>query len=592
MTQIVLLFIILLLVLVLFIWGKWRYDIVALTGLLLAVIVGIVPYESAFSGLGNPAVITVACVMIITFAINQSGILDFFIKRLTPVTHHYVMHLGILTFITAVLSAFMNNVGALALMMPIAIQTSLKAKRSPSLVLMPLAFGSVLGGLVTSIGTPPNLLISAYREQLVGQSFSMFDFSPVGLVAAVVGILFIILLGWRLLPLRKATTRTGDLFQIQDYITEIKVPKGSQLIGKSLKELEEIIEAEYFVVGLIRQKKKKLAIRREELLQANDILIIEASHTELEKLIHKSKFELVTGDKVSSDILRSETIGLIEAVVPQGSRFEGRSSNSLRLRQRYHLNIIAIARQGKPFKQRLSHVNLHAGDVVLIQGNVESLQDNISRLGLLPLVERGVQVGLPKRAYGPTLIFLFAIFLAGFQVLPVPICFAIAVIMMVIFNMLPVRRMYDAIDLPIILLLAAMIPLGNALQTTGATHLIASALDTLTGRSHPYIILGVIFIITMTLSDLMNNAATAVVMAPVAAAVAQSMNLNLDPFLMTVAVAASCSFLTPISHQNNTLVMGPGGYKFFDYFRMGLPLEIIILVVSIPMIAWVWPLQG
>lgn len=588
MLQIYILLAILCMTLFLFLWSGWRYDIIALFALMVAVLSGIVPFNQAFTGLANPAVITVACVMVMTSAITQSGILDHIIKRLTPITTHQIWHLATLTIITAIFSAFINNVGALALMMPVAIETSIKSKRSPSLVLMPIAFGSVLGGLVTAIGTPPNLLISAYREQLTGHAFSMFDFAPVGSVTAVIGILFIILLGWRLLPSRKVPENSEDLFQIQDYITEVVVSENSLVANKPLKDLENLIEGDFLVVGLIRKKRKRLVIPSDEILQVNDILIIEANHNDLEKLIHAGKLELVTGDLILSDVLQSDKIGLMEAVIPQGSRVEGRSSQKIRLKSRHNMNLVAIAREGNPFRKRLNHVNFRAGDVVLLQGSTLSLQEKVVSLGMLPLVERGVQVGLPRKAFLPTFIFLIAIVIASFQIVPVQIAFALAVGCLVIFNIIPARKLYDTIDWPIILLLAAMIPIGESLQTTGTTELIAHAVTFISDGSAP-LILALIFVITMTLSDLINNAATAVIMAPIAATIAQNMGMSIDPFLMTVAISASCSFLTPISHQNNTLVMGPGGYKFFDYFRMGLPLEILILVTTLPMILWIWP---
>lgn len=574
----------------LLIWGYWRYDIIALLALMTAVLTGVVPFDRAFTGFANPAVITVLCVMVITAAITQSGILEHVIKRITPVTQSQLWHVAILTLFTAMLSAFMNNVGALALMMPVAIQTSIAAKRSPSLVLMPLAFGSVLGGLLTAIGTPPNLLISDYRLQVLGKPFSMFAFTPVGIVAACAGLGFIILFSWRLLPERKAPTNADDMFQMQDYITEVKIPPDSPVAGKTLQELEHFVAGDFLIVGLVRGRQKRFAVKADELLQEKDILIVEAGHEELEKLISKGKLTLVTGETITSDILRSDKIALLEAVVPQASRVEGRSSQSMRLRSRHQLNLIAIAREGKPFKNRLNKVLLRAGDVVLLQGAEDTVREDALALGFLPLAERGVQVGLPRKAYMPTVIFAMAILLAALHILPVQISFMVAVLALVLLNIIPARKLYDHIDWPIIVLLGALIPIGGALQSTGATILIGEFIQSLAQYLSPVLLLALLFLITMTLSDVMNNAATAVVMAPIGVTMAQTLHTHIDPFLMTVAVAASCSFLTPISHQNNTLVMGPGGYKFFDYFRLGLPLELFVMIIAVPTIIWVWPL--
>lgn len=572
-----------------FIWGFWRYDTIALMSLLTLVLLGQIPASEAFIGLSNPAVITVAAVMIITGAINQSGLVEHVVSYIAPLTKNTILHLALLTVITAVLSAFMNNIGALALMMPIAISSANRANLSPSTVLMPLSFASVLGGLCTSIGTPPNLLISSYKEEITGKSFSMFDFSPVGVTISVICIAFIAIIGWRLVPIRqKASSDTQDKYPIQDYITEIKIPEGSPIVGLNRYKLEHLIQGDFTLLGIIRQRKKRFSVPHDEILQAKDILIIEASHDDLHNLVEAGQLELVGGEIISPESLRGDDITTNEAVVPPGSRIEGRSWQRMRIRSRLQINLLAIARAGRSFRNRLNHVNLNGGDVVLIQGRAATIQENIINLGLVPLAERTINVGFRRRMLVPIIIFTLAIFVAGLKITSVAISFTAAVLFLVIFNVIPMRRVYQGVDYSIVILLAAMIPIGGALQSSGATKIISDGLLSFAGTGSPIIIVGLLLFITMTLSDIMNNAATAVVMAPIASSMAQSMHLSVDPFLMAVAVGASCSFLTPISHQNNTLVMGPGGYKFYDYLRLGLPIEIIVLIVGIPMISWYW----
>ena len=584
------LFILLGITLALFVWGRWRYDVVALLALIIASLLGIIHRSETFIGFSNIAVITIACVMVISRAITDSGVVNVVVNKIIPITKSPILQVGILSLIAAVLSAFMNNVGALALMMPVAIQSAIRSKRSPTMVLMPLAFGSALGGLCTSIGTPPNLLISAYREQITGHAFTMFDYTPVGTVVAVVGVIFIAIIGWRLLPQRKAATQAEDLFQISDYITEVSVPENSPVPGKTVQEFEHLIEGDFTIVGLIRRKQKRLTVRSNEVLQENDILIIEASHDDLHELMRVGKLNLVADTKISSDMLRSENMGLIEAVLPPNGRMEGRSWQGLRVRSRYAINLLAIARQGLPFRERLHHVQLRGGDVLLLQGETEMLREKTVSLGLLPLLERGVKVGLKTKAFVPIGLFLIAIFLAGLKILPVQIAFAAAVVALLLLNIIPVRRMYESIDWSVVFLLAAMIPLGSALQYTGGTHLIVQYIMELGGHHSPVLILVLVMGVTMTVSDVLNNVATAVIMAPIAVSIANGLGVSSDTFLMGVAIASSCSFLTPIGHQNNTLVMGPGGYKFYDYIRLGLPLEILVMVVGIPMLLWIWPL--
>lgn len=591
MFQIYILFIVLAITLILFISGWRRYDIIASLALLTLVLLNIVPASQAFSGFSNPAVITVICVMIITQTITQTGIIDRLINKLTAGYTSFGLYLAGLTLIAGVLSAFMNNVGALALIMPVAIQTASRIKVSPSLLLMPIAFGSILGGLTTAIGTPPNLLISAYRQQVTGQPFAMFDFAPVGFWVALAAIIFIIVIGWRLLPKsRKSSTQSEIRYQIQDYISEVIIPSETPLVGKTRKQLEQLIQGDINVLGLIRKKTKHLAVASEEILQAEDILIIEASHEDLQLLLHAGRLELIGEKLISPEKLRSEEIGLIEAVVPQNSRVEGRSWQRMRIRSRMHVNLIAISRQGRAFKKRLNRVNLRAGDVILLQGETDNLAENTINLGLIPLAEPPVQRKLQRKAFLSLFVFSTAIALSALQILQVQVAFAATVVLLTALNVTPIRKMYANIDWSVIVLLATMIPIGNALQSTGGTELIAQGFLNIAAISSPIVIIILLLMITMTLSDLMNNVATAVVMAPIAVSIAQTMNVSIDPFLMAVAIGASSAFLTPIGHQNNTLILGPGGYKFQDYIRLGLPVEIIVIVVGVPAILWVWPL--
>ncbi len=589
MIDIALLFAVLAGTLFMFVWGYYRYDLVAIMSLMALVMLGIVPAQQAFLGFGNSAVITVACVMIITTAISQTGLVEQIQKLLTPFEHIPSLHIGIICIIGAAMSAFMNNVGALALLMPIAIQTAIQAKLSPSSILMPLSFATVLGGMTTRVGTPPNLLISSYRQQITGSQFSLFDFAPVGLTILIVCLSFIILIGWHYIPQRrKAEKNAEDLYNIHDYISEVSIPEDSPVVGMSRTQLENLIEGDFSILGLIRKRKKRLVIPYHEELLANDVLIVEASHEDLNELIIKGKLLLVHGDVVKPENLRGEEINTIEAVVTQGSRLEGRSWQKLRIRSTQQLNLLAVARAGKSIKNRLNHINFNPGDVLLVQGEEESLREKIVTLGLVPLAERRVDIGFNRSTIIPVLFFAIGIILATTQWLAVSASFTLVVVMMVVFNVMPIRRVYQSIDWSIIVLLGALIPLGDALKATGSAELIGQNIIFFAGPHSPLFILGLLLVITMTLSDLMNNAATAVVMSPIAVNIAQTLHMSIDPFLIAVAIGSSCSFLTPISHQNNTLIMGPGGYKFFDYLWLGLPVEILVLITALPALNYFW----
>jgi di/tricarboxylate transporter len=576
----------------LFVWEKLRYDVVAVIGLLAAVFLGLVPREEAFTGLGHPAVITVAMILIITRSLRRTGL----IEGMNVVLNYYKLPRSLQTMLLctmcAMLSAFMNNVGALALMLPVALQFAEENKRSPSELLMPLAFASLLGGLVTLIGTPPNVIIGTYRQNLRGDSFAMFDFAPVGLVLCVVGILFMSIIGWRLLPKRRGQVDDDTpMMRINDYIAEARLPQGNALSGKPIHVLEEMAKGDVNVLGLVRGKHTLLAPASFEMLHEGDILILEGAADALQALLVKSGLQASDGGRtlVMAD-LTSDDVAMMEVVVTPQSHAEGVSAQGLRLHNRYGVNLLAVARHGRSMVERLGRIRLRAGDVLLLQGRKDILREAIPTLGVMPLAGREHTARNTKTTPWPLLYFLGAILMTTFGIVPPHLAFVCVVVLLVVTQQMNLRDIYDSIEWPVIVLLAAMMPVGDALLTSGTTSLISNSIVGFIDYVPIWLLLALLMVVTMTLSDVINNAATAVLMAPIAASIAQSLGLSVDPFLMTVAIGASSSFLTPIGHQSNVLVMGPGGYKFSDYWRLGLPLELLILVISIPMILWIWPL--
>lgn len=583
-------FAVLVVALVLFVWGRWRYDIVALLALLSVAIAGLVPREEIFAGFGHPAVVTVGAVLVASRGLLNSGLVGAIASWMGGLGDRPMALVLALTGLVSVCSAFMNNVGALALLLPVAIQMSRKSGQPPSVFLMPLAFGSLLGGMTTLIGTPPNIIIAAIRADAAGQPFRMFDFTPVGAGVAVAGVLFIALLGWRLIPRRQGQASREELFQIKDYITEARVPEKSKMASKTLYELERAVEEEVTVVGLVRDGRRMLAPSIFERLNPGDLLIIEADSNALKSLLDTTGLELV-GSKDTGEAVRSEEVSVVEAVVKPDSAMIGNTAWTLNLRWRYGVNLLGVARHGARLKERLRSIQFRAGDILLLQGGTEALQEALQTLGCLPLAERGLRLGQPRRLVLAASLFGAALAVAATGLLPVEIAFVSAAIGMVIAGMLSIREMYEAVDWSVIVLLGAMIPVAAALESTGGAGLVADGLLRMSGRMPPAITLMIVLVGTMFLSDLVNNAAAAVLMAPIAISVAGGMGVSADPFLMSVAVGASCAFLTPIGHQSNALVMGPGGYRFGDYWRLGFPLEILIFLVSVPLILWFWPLE-
>ncbi len=585
-------FLLLFCVMGLFVWGRWRYDLVAFAALIAAVLLDLVPASNAFAGFSSSAVITVAAVLIISKGLSASGAIDRITHIVVPQVKSLALQISSLSGFAAALSAIMNNVGALALLMPATIEAAKKVGRSPSLLLMPLSFGSILGGMITLIGTPPNIIIASYREQALGTPYQMFDFAPVGLVVAATGVLFLALIGWKLIPKERQTASPIDeLLEIDAYVAEVAVPKTSAVIGKNIIELEDIADkCELRIAGLIRHNQRILEPARHTLIEAKDILILKAGPKELDKFVEKLGLMIKGGTEKSRALFSSDDVLLIETVVSSDSRLIGRVIGDLRLKSRYGLNLLGLSRQGKTIRTRLHKIVFRSGDVLLLQADEDAVSTNLPLLGLLPLAGRGLQMGKRGHAWLAVGFMASAVVLAAVGVMSLTISLALAALLMVLSGIVPLRDLYESIDWPVIVLVGAMIPVGGALETTGATVLIADSILQLADGWSPVVVLAALLIVTMTLSDVMNNTATAVVMAPVSISMSTQLGVNPDPFLMAVAVGASCAFLTPIGHKNNALIMGPGGYAFGDYWRMGLPLEVIVVLVAVPMILIVWPL--
>jgi di/tricarboxylate transporter len=488
------------------------------------------------------------------------------------------------------MSGFMNNVGALALLLPVVLQIAHKSDREPRELLMPLSFGSLLGGLTTLIGTPPNIIVAAIRADYAPEPFSMFDFTPVGIAVAVVGVIFIAAVGWRLIPKHTGPSKSGHVFEIDDYITEVRIPSKNALIGKTIRESHELGVSEDIVfVSLHRRGRERMAPPVDAVLRSRDHILLEGDAQSIDDTVKATGLELVGSRALHPDVLRSETIGTMEVVVTPTSRLLRRTASEVRLTTRHHMNLIAIARHGEPVRRRLNQVRFRAGDVLLLQGDTETMPDALSELGCLPLAHRDLTLHR-EPSYTPIVVFLAAILLSALGFVSVPVAFVTAVAVLLVTGQVALRRAYEAVDWPVLILLGAMVPVGEAMVLSGTSGLLANGIASTGGYLPPWALLTVVLVVTMMLSDAMNNAATAVLMAPLAAGLAQHLGVSPDPFLMAVALGASCAFLTPIGHQSNVLVMGPGGYRFGDYWPMGLPLEILIVVVAVPMILWIWPL--
>ncbi len=574
----------------LFVWGRLRYDLVAGVALLVAVLIGVVPTERAFSGFSDEIVIIVAGALIVSAAVSRSGIIELALQPIAPHVTSPGVQIFLLVGTVALLSAFVKNIGALAMMIPIAMQMAKRSQRSPSILLMPMAFGSLLGGTMTLIGTSPNIIVSRLREQLVGEPFGMFDFTPVGLGLSAAGLLFLVL-GYRLLPKdRVASTALGEAIDIKDYVTEARVKEDSQIAGQTVSELRKHAEQEVMVTAIVRDQQSAAPLP-DMVLQANDIVLLQGEPAALERVVARSDLELEGEKRPSRTEHTNDEIGVIEAVIGPHSLLIGQAAGRLALHARFNVNLLAVSRNGERFTERLRDIELRSGDVIVLQGVLANMPAQLRALGCLPLAARQLRLGSVRRGLIPIAVLVGAMVLASTGTLSVGVAFFGAALLTILFGSLTLREAYETVEWPILIMLGALIPVSEAIRTTGGTDVIAGALSGLAHALPDYGAVGLMLVAAMLITPFLNNAATVLVMAPIAASFAQKLGYQPDAFLMAVAIGAGCDFLTPIGHQCNTLVMGPGGYRFGDYARLGAPLSLLILLLGVPLIMIVWPLS-
>ncbi|MEM8916292.1 MAG: SLC13 family permease, partial [Pseudomonadota bacterium] len=517
----------------LLIWGRWRYDMVAFAALVVALIVGVVPVDRAFSGFGHPATVVIALVLIISRGLSNSGVVEWVAARFVDASRALFAHIGIMATVAAALSAVMNNVAALALLMPVDLEAASRAKRSPALTLMPLSFASILGGLVTLIGTPPNIIIASFRDTSLGEPFGMFDFAPVGLICAVTGVIFVALIGWRLIPAARSEKNIGqEMFELGDYVAELKVGEKSKAIGKPFEELVE--GSDVSALATLRDGVRLPVRSRGALITGGDVIVVQGGPEAIEKFAGSHGLDYVDTDQGPGAIEASD-LEMREAVVPNGSAIEGRSALSIGLLRFNGVSLLGISRQGERFRQRVRALTIQAGDVLLMLGAPDAIDSAIRRTGVLPLAERGLHVMQREKAGLAVGIFAFGILLASFGFLYLAVALAAVVVAYAFFNIVPLREVYDSIEWPVIVLLGSLIPIGEALETSGGTTLIAGGLLTITQGQPAPIVLLLFMVVTMTLSDVLNNTATALIAAPIALEIAARLGVNPDAFLMAVA---------------------------------------------------------
>jgi di/tricarboxylate transporter len=576
-----------------FVWGRFRYDLVAMVALLSAVLIGIVPADKAFSGFSDDIIAIIASALVVSAAVARSGIVERALKPIAPYLTTKSIQVVVLAGAVAALSGFVKNIGALAMLMPVAFALARKNETSPSVYLMPMAFGSLLGGIVTLVGTSPNILVSRVRQEITGEPFSMFDFTPVGLVLALAGIAFLAV-GWRLLPSnRKGAASIEAAFNLEGYTTEAVVQPKTDTVGMTVGQFEKLSGQDVEVLMLVRKGGRRYAPTEKTELRAGDVLLLEGEPEALERIVADAKLKLATASsrKSKKEVdTPADDLGVMEAVVTQDSVLAGSNAQQSKLYHKHHVTLLAVSRAGARIRTQLRSVRLRPGDVVVLRGNLTEMPEALGELGLLPLAERTVSLGSTRRSIMPILVLAVAMLLVALGYLPIAIAFFGTAVVLLLIRSITLKEAYGAVEWPILILIGALIPVSDALRSTGGTELIAALLSQAGDYLNGYTALLLIMAAAMAVTPFLNNAATVLVMGPIAAAFAAKLGYRIEPFLMAVAIGAACDFLTPIGHQSNTLVMGPGGYRFGDYWRLGAPLSLLVLIVGVPLIAFFWPL--
>ena len=573
-----------------FVWGRFRYDLVALAALVAGLAVGIIPAEAAFDGFRNDITIIIAAALVVSAAFSRSGIVEWMLGRVIPRLKTERSQVPVLTAVVTVLSMLTKNVGALAIMLPVALRVCRRTGTSPSRLLMPMAFGAMAGGMVTLVGTSPNIIVAGVREDLVGEPFRMFDYAPVGLALTAAALLFLGF-AYRLLPKdRRGAAEMSAALAANAFSTDARAPDDWAREKMTVSALAEAGGGEVEILAVVRDGKRITRPRGNVVVRRSDLAVVQGTAEALAHFVSRTQLVLAGERRAPPTDEPSEEIDVVEAVVGPNSPLLDRTIASSNLHGTYGVNLLGVSRSGRQVTQLLRNARLRQGDIILLQGAEHRLPDALAELDLLPLAERQVGLGSVRRRFMPALVLAAAMLLVGFQFVPVAAAFFGAAVLIVMLGGLKMREAYQALDGPLLVLIAALIPVSAAIQETGGAELIANALGGLFGGMPGLAAVAALMLAAMAVTPFLNNAATVLILAPIGATLATQLGYRPDAFLMAVAVGAACDFLTPIGHQCNTLVMRPAGYRFADYPRLGAPLSLLVLLAGPPLILAFWPL--
>ncbi|MEZ4753573.1 MAG: SLC13 family permease [Bdellovibrionota bacterium] len=561
-------------------------DFVSLTLLALLLSFGLVTADEGLSGFSNQATVTVAAMFVISSGLQRTGAVKQVGRALLKFGHNLPLLTLVLCIGIGIISAFINNTAAVAVLLPVVLTVCVKRNISPSKMLIPLSFASQFGGVCTLIGTSTNILVSSISADAGYGAFSMFEFSKLGLIMVTAGTLYLVTIGQRLLPNRNSKDLT-EAYELRDFITEIRINEDSPLVGRTLREMKFGQKYEASVLEIIRNK-EKIWGALDNPLQVNDILIVRGNLTSLMSLKDAAGFSILAEFKLEDTDLATEERTMVQVLLTANSNLIGKTLSDIGFQQRYNCIVIAIRRKEEIIRTKISEIELDFGDELLLQGPVASLQSLRNNDNFIVLQEIGQQFTRNKKAPIAISILLGVVLVSALGFAPILYTALIGALLMVLTKCITMEEAHLAINWHVIFLLAGILPLGIAMTKSGAAQLVVDTAMNGLGDQGPYVILAGIYLVTAILTEIISNNAAAVLMAPIAISTAIGTGIDPKPLLIAVCFAASTSFTTPVGYQTNTMVYTPGGYKFTDFMKVGIPLNIIFWILSVIFIPIFW----
>jgi len=581
---------------ILFVMELFPLDVTALSILAVVLVLGYISPEEAISGFANPAVITIALLFVLSHALQKSGILEYMVIRLNKLTERS-RFLGLFVFLisVALASAFVNNTAIVAIFIPLTIRLAQKYNLSPSKLLMPLSYIAIIGGTLTLVGTSTNLLVNSIYVNSISSSppLGMFEFAKFGLVMLVIGMAYLLIAVPFLIPSRTVTSSLTKSYHMGGYLTELKVSAESPLVGRTCKERAVNKNYDITVLDILRDGKLISKNIRDTFIHPEDILFVRGSLENFLRMKEVEKVTMLTDEKLTQDELIHDDNTLVECLITNQTDLVGKSLMEINFRRRFGSFILAIRREGEILRKKIAHVVLQAFDTLLIYGPIEKIKELSDSGDFIVLGE--IEATLQKHKYWwvSVAVILGTVILAALGIVPILKGALIGAIFLLVIRVITANEAYQSINWQVIVLIAALIPLGIVIQKSGTAFWIGTVLNDIANAFNPLvrptIMLSLVYLVTIILTEMTSNAATAIIMTPIAISAAQQMGLDPRTFVFAVCFAASASFITPIGYQTNLMVYGPGGYKFTDYVRVGLPLAIVLWCMATWLIPILWP---